>query len=199
MIAVCFWNWLFLTKPLTQSVTLKQVCLASTQMFLMICKNCVNLTFFTNENQTSGYNKLTVTSKGTVRVPIIIDPKQYEHAFDVLMRSKADCFMGLDFLRTHKCDALFSKVPLRLDSKNHLQLYHRKLNHDVNTVFCVKATETVRRYPSKWGRSSVNLRTNSQMFFHRIKATSSSAMPQGTRLMFTQVQSQSNYGIEDCF
>ena len=88
-------------------------------------------------------NKLPISSRGTVRLPITIGPKHYEHEFHVLIDSEADCLVGLDFLRTNKCDPLFSKDPLRLDSKNHVPLYNRKLNHEVNTVFRVIATETV--------------------------------------------------------
>ena len=88
-------------------------------------------------------NKLPITSRGTVRLPINIGPKHYEHEFHVLIDSEADCLVGLDFLRTNKCDPLFSKDLLRLDSKNHVTLYNRKLNHEVNTVFRVIATEAV--------------------------------------------------------
>ena len=88
-------------------------------------------------------NKLPVSSRGTNRLPITIGPKHYEHEFQVLIDSEADCLVGLDFLRTNKCDPLFSKDLLRLDSKNHVPLYNRKLNHEVNTVFRVIATETV--------------------------------------------------------
>ena len=88
-------------------------------------------------------NKLPITSRGTVRLPITIGPKHYQHEFHVLIDSEADCLVGLDFLRTNKCDPLFSKDLLPLDSKNHVPLYNRKLNHEVNTVFRVIATETV--------------------------------------------------------
>ena len=88
-------------------------------------------------------NKLPITSRGTVRLPITIGPKHYENDFRVLINSEADCLVGVDFLRTNKCDPLFSKDLLHLDSKNHLPLYNCKLNHEVNTVFRVIATETV--------------------------------------------------------
>ena len=88
-------------------------------------------------------NKQPITSRGTVRLPITIGPKHYEHESHVLIDSEADCLVGFDFLRTNKCDALFSKDLLRLDSKNHIPLYNRKLNHEVDTVFWVIATETI--------------------------------------------------------
>ena len=88
-------------------------------------------------------NKLPITSRGTVRLPITIGPKHYEHEFHVLIDSEAACLVGLNFLRTNKCYPLFSKDLLRLDSKNHVSLYNRKLNHEVNTVFWVIVTETV--------------------------------------------------------
>ena len=88
-------------------------------------------------------NRLPITSRGTVRLPITIGPKHYEHKFHALNDSEGDCFGRLDFLRTRKCKPLFSKDLLRLDSKNHVPLYNRKLNHEVNTVSRVIETETV--------------------------------------------------------
>ena len=88
-------------------------------------------------------NKLPITSRGTVRLTITIGLKHYEHEFQVLIDSEADCFVGLNFLRTNKRDSLFSKDLLRLDSKNQVPLYNRKLNHEVKTVFRVTAVETI--------------------------------------------------------
>ena len=88
-------------------------------------------------------NKSPFTSKGTVSLPITIVSKHYEHDFHVLINSDADCPVGLDFLRTHKCDPLFSKHLLRSDFKNHVPLYNLYFNHEVNTAFRVIATETV--------------------------------------------------------
>ena len=87
-------------------------------------------------------NKLPVTSRRTVRLPNTIGPEQYENEFHVLIDSEADCFKGRDFLKTHKCDPLFSKDLLRLDSKDHVSLFFRKLNHEIYTVFRVLVTET---------------------------------------------------------
>ena len=63
-------------------------------------------------------NKLPITSRGIVGLPITIGPKHYEHEFHVLIDSEADCLVWIDFLRTNKLDLLFSKDLLRLDSKN---------------------------------------------------------------------------------
>ena len=88
-------------------------------------------------------NKPPITSKGTVCLPITIGSRHYEHDFHVIINSDADCPVGLNFLRTHKCDPLFFKHLLRLDFKNLVPLYNRYFNHEVNTVSRVIATETV--------------------------------------------------------
>ena len=88
-------------------------------------------------------NKLPIISRGTVRQPITTGSKHYEHEFHVPIDLEADCLVGLAFLQTHKSDPLFSKYLLRLDSKNHVPLCHRKLNHEVNAVFQVMATDPV--------------------------------------------------------
>ena len=106
-------------------------------------KKLGKLKLLPTETKVVAANKLPITSRGRVRLPITIGPKHYEHDFHVLIDSGADCLLGLNFLRTNKCDPLFSKDLLRLDSKNHVPLYNRNLNHEVNTGFRVIATETV--------------------------------------------------------
>ena len=95
------------------------------------------------ESELVAVNKLAVTFIRTIRLPIINVLKPYENEFHVPINSEPDCFLGLNFLRTHMSDLLFSNDWLQLDSKNHVPLYHRKHNHELNTVFRVKATETV--------------------------------------------------------
>ena len=99
--------------------------------------------FLATETELVAVNKLAVTCKRTVRLPIIHVLKHYENELHVPINSEPDCFLGLTFLRTHMSDLWFSNDWLHLDSKNHVPLYHRKHNHQLNTVFRVKATETV--------------------------------------------------------
>ena len=58
---------------------------------------------------------MPIQIKGTVSVPIKIGPKVYEHTFYVLIEAASDCLLGLDFLETNKCDALFSEGKLKID------------------------------------------------------------------------------------
>ena len=57
----------------------------------------------------SSANQMHIQFKGTVSVPIKIGPKMYEHTYYVLIEAASDCLLGLDFLETNKCDALFSE------------------------------------------------------------------------------------------
>ena len=120
-------------------MTVEQVCIASAQMFLISFENLVNQNFHRQKPN----SWLPITSRGTVRLSVTIGPKQYDNEFHVLIDTEADCFVGFDFLRIHKCDLLFSKKLFCLDSKKHVPFYHEKLNLETNTVFWVRTTETV--------------------------------------------------------
>ena len=58
---------------------------------------------------------MPIQIKGTVSVLIKIGPKTYEHTFYVLIEAASDCLLGLDFLETHKCDALFSESNMKIE------------------------------------------------------------------------------------
>ena len=63
----------------------------------------------------SSANQMPIQIKGTVSVPIKIGPETYEHTFYVLIEAASDCLLGLDFLETNNCDALFSESKLKID------------------------------------------------------------------------------------
>ena len=88
-------------------------------------------------------NGLPIEVKGVVRVPVVIGPKSYEHDFCVLDKSEADCLLGLDFLKTNKCDPLFSCMKLKLDSNSFVPLYHKQYEYGHDDVFRVISTETL--------------------------------------------------------
>ena len=88
-------------------------------------------------------NGLTIEVKGVVRVPVVIGSKSYENDFCVLDKSETDCFLGLDFLETNKCDPPFSCMKLHLASNNFVPLYHKQLEYGHNNVFRVISTATL--------------------------------------------------------
>ena len=89
-------------------------------------------------------NGLPIEVKGVITVPVKIAKNTYEHDFCVLDKSEADCLLGLDFLEKHKCDPLFSRMELKLDSGNAVPLYHKQFNdYGVDTIFRVVASETL--------------------------------------------------------
>ena len=77
----------------------------------------------------SSANQMPIQIKGTVSVPIKIGPKTYEHTFYVLIEAASDCLLGLDFLETNNCDALFSESKLKID-RNILVPLYRKQTHN---------------------------------------------------------------------
>ena len=62
----------------------------------------------------------------------------------VLEKSEADCLLGLVFLECRKCDTLFSRLELKLDSTLSVSLYHDSFEIDDNAIFRVVATETIK-------------------------------------------------------
>ena len=86
-------------------------------------------------------NGLPIEIKGVVRVTVVIGPKSYEHDFCVLDKSEADCLLGFDFLETNKCDPLFSRIKLKLDSNSFAALCHKQFEHGHDNVSRVISTE----------------------------------------------------------
>ena len=91
----------------------------------------------------SSANQIPIQIKGTVSVPIKIGPKTYEHTFYVLIEAASDCLLGLDFLETNKCDALFSEGKLKIDRNILDPLYRKQFSFDENQVYRVVALEKV--------------------------------------------------------
>ena len=52
---------------------------------------------------------MLIQFKGTVSVAYQIVHKKYEHIL-YLIEAASNCLLGLDFLETNKCDALFQKT-----------------------------------------------------------------------------------------
>ena len=49
----------------------------------------------------------------------------FRHTFFVHEASEAQCFLGLDFLETHKCDPMFSEMKLGLTRGTSANVFHR--------------------------------------------------------------------------
>ena len=91
----------------------------------------------------SGANRMPVQIKGTVSVPIKIDPKTYEHTFYVLIEGASGCLLGLVFLETNICDALFSEGKLKIDGNTLVPLYRKQFSFNEKQVYGVVALEKV--------------------------------------------------------
>ena len=91
----------------------------------------------------SSANQMPIQIKGTVSVPIKIGSKTYEHTFYVLIEAASDCLLGLDFLETNKCDALFSERKLKIDRNTLVPLYRKQFSFDEKQVYRVVALEKV--------------------------------------------------------
>ena len=87
-------------------------------------------------------NGLPIGVKGTIRVPLTVGNKHYEHEFHKLENTETDCLLGLDFLGSNQCDPLFSRMDLRLDPSHSVRMNHKTFDYHTNTVFRVVATET---------------------------------------------------------
>ena len=92
-------------------------------------------------------NKQPIISRGSFQQPLKIGLRQYKHAFYVLEQLESDCLLGLDFLKDHKCDRLFSQDKLHFDEKTTVRLYHRQPT--TTTLFRVVESETVSVTPRK--------------------------------------------------
>ena len=91
----------------------------------------------------SSANQMPIQFKGSVSVPIEIGPKTYEHTFYVLKEAASDCLLGLNFLETNKCDALFSESKLKIDRNTLVSLYRKQFSFDEKQAYRVVALEKV--------------------------------------------------------
>ena len=88
-------------------------------------------------------NQMPIQIKGTVSVPIKIGSKAYEHTFYVLIEAASDCRLGLDFLETNNCDALFSEGIWKIDRSTLVPLYPKTFSFNEKQVYRVVALEKV--------------------------------------------------------
>ena len=86
---------------------------------------------------------MSIQIKGTVSIPIKRGPKTYKHTFYVLIEAALDCLLGLDFLETNNCDALFSESKLKIDRYTLFPLYRKQISFDEKQVYRVVALEKV--------------------------------------------------------
>ena len=91
----------------------------------------------------SSPNQMPIQIKGTVSVPIKIGPKMYEQTFYVSIEAASDCLLGLDFLETNKCDALYSEGKLQIDKNILVPLYRKQFSFDEKQVYRIVALEKV--------------------------------------------------------
>ena len=91
----------------------------------------------------SAANQTPLQIKGTVSVPIQIGPNKYEHTTYVLIEAASDCLLGLDFLKTNRCDALFSESKLKFDKNTLVPLYRKQFSLDEKQTYLVVALENV--------------------------------------------------------
>ena len=73
----------------------------------------------------SSANQMPIQIKGTVSLPIGIGPRTYEHTFYVPIKAASDCLLGLDFLETNNCDALFFEGKLKIDRNASVPFYRK--------------------------------------------------------------------------
>ena len=79
-------------------------------------------------NQMPIQKQMPIQIKVTVSVPIKIGPRKYEHIFYVLIEAASDCQLGLGFLETNRCDALFSGSKLQIDGITVFPLYRKQFS-----------------------------------------------------------------------
>ena len=95
----------------------------------------------------SSANPVPIQIKGTVSVPIKIGPKMYEHTIYVLIEAASDCLLGLDFLETNNCDALFSESKLKIDRNTLVPFYRKQFSFNEKQVYRVVALDKVSAPP----------------------------------------------------
>ena len=96
-----------------------------------------------SETRLSTANQMPIQIKSTVSVPIQIGPKNNEHTFCVLTQAVPDCLLGLDFLETNKCDALFPETKLKIDGNTLIPLYRKLFSFEEKQIYRVLALEKV--------------------------------------------------------
>ena len=82
---------------------------------------------------------MPIQIKGTVFVPIKIDPKKHQLAFYVLKEAASDCLLGFNFLQTIRCDEVFSENKLKFDRNTLVPLYGKQFSFDEKQVYRVVA------------------------------------------------------------
>ena len=93
--------------------------------------------------QLKAANQFPIETRGVLRLPISIGEGKFEHNFQVLAKSEADCLIELDYLEDHQCDALFSQKKLRVNDKTFVPLYHIVYTIQTDQVFRVASTDNV--------------------------------------------------------
>ena len=88
-------------------------------------------------------NNQPIATRGTVCLTFKKGPEEYVHEYYVLKEAKANCLIGLNFLRANKCDPLISQDRIELDDNTQVPLYHCKNDVESSSVFRVVTTETV--------------------------------------------------------
>ena len=96
-----------------------------------------------SRTQLKAANQLNIETRGNVRLPVKIGGIKVEHKFHVLLKSEADCLIGLSFLEDYQCDPLISKMKLRLNDDTCVALYHKVFQIQTNLVFCVVAADSM--------------------------------------------------------
>ena len=86
---------------------------------------------------------MAIQNRSTVSIPIQAGPKNYDHTFFVRIEAASDWLLGLDFLETNRCDALFSENKLKIDRITLVPLYRKQFSFDEKQVCKVAALEKV--------------------------------------------------------
>ena len=92
-------------------------------------------------------NHMPIQIKGTVSVPIKINPKTYEHTSYVIVEASLDCLLGLDFLETNNCDALFSEGKLKIDRNALVPFYRKQFSFNEKQIYRVMASDKISMPP----------------------------------------------------
>ena len=77
---------------------------------------------------------MPIQNESRASVLIKTGPKTYEHTFYVLIEAASDCLLGLDFLLTNNCDALFSDSNLKIDRYILVPFYRQQFSSDEKQV-----------------------------------------------------------------
>ena len=70
-------------------------------------------------------NQGQIRVKKEVTVEMKVASITFRHTFFVFQTSETECVLGLDFLETHKCDAMFFEMKLRLNRGTSANFSHR--------------------------------------------------------------------------